>query len=136
LPSESSAHDDRSLEEVPKSKSGRGINNGKSTIHLVVRSNSVVAVNALLNSGRIQINSIAKCHELDKNLTPVEFAIHKRLPAVVEVLLQRGGAIPDVKAWPVHKRIFEILYNHQIANGVVLPKWRVFRTARKWSHLT
>jgi hypothetical protein len=92
-------------------------------IFIAVRSDSSVAVNAVLDAGdnfnitaQSNVPSLGTAH-----VTPLEVAIHKHSTAVINVLLNRGAPVPTLAKWPTHARTYNVLRRH-VMNGIKTKK--------------
>jgi hypothetical protein len=83
-------------------------------IFIAVRSDSSVAVNAVLDVGA-NVNITAQSNVPSRgtaHVTPLEVAIHKHSTAVINALLNRGAPVPTLAKWPTHARTYNVLRRH------------------------
>lgn len=96
-------------------------------LFIAIRFGSRVAINALLDSDRANVKKRAYLQRTvgpRELTTPVEYAIIKKRPAVLELLLSRGA---DVDEWPLNKQLYNVLRNHRVQETRSdMPEWKAF----------
>lgn len=79
-------------------------------IFIAVRAGSSNAINVVLDAGaNVDITAPSNMPTLRGSVTPLEVAIHRNDPEVIEILTNRGASIPHSSRWPTKKHTYNLL---------------------------